>query len=190
MEKYENVYSDFEVTKTSFKPKGATAFIENNCVGSLEIQETVRNITKKCRGVVVKNRTKHGGTVEGTLKLHMKWGLYKTLFGLNSDGLKEGINSLNRDKSVHPEFTMVNEVRDEDGTVKLLAFPCCVASEGTKKSIENGATEVVEVEMKFSASVDEIGNTMYEAIVQEITDETVKTKWMTEFSTELVKVAA
>jgi hypothetical protein len=31
---------------------------------------------------------------------------------------------------------------------------------------------------------------MYEAIVQEITDETVKTKWMTEFSTELVKVAA
>lgn len=120
----------------------------------------------------------------------MKWGLYKTLFGLNSEGLKPGVNSLNRDKSVHPEFIMVNEVRDEDGTVKLLAFPCCVASEGAKKSIENGATEVVEVEMKFSASVDEIGNTMYEAIVQEITDETVKTKWMTEFSTDLVKVAA
>nr|DAS76854.1 MAG TPA: hypothetical protein [Caudoviricetes sp.] len=37
MSKYENVYSDFEVTKTSFKPKGATAFIENNCVGNEQI---------------------------------------------------------------------------------------------------------------------------------------------------------
>ena len=72
---------------------------------------------------------------------------------------------------------------------KFIAFPNMNWTGGLKFAITNGQEEIAEVEVTFSALVDENGYFYYEAFEDDITKEDVKTKWNKEFSSTLVKKA-
>lgn len=179
--------SEFEVDKIGFKFEGEDAYQTVECIGSLEEEMTVKTVTKKCRGVVRKKRSK--GTGEGTLKLsaHIPYDIYAKAFGMNLDSLKEGVKAYGRN-SIHKVFSIVGHVVDEDNNEKLKAYPNCTITTGVVRKIENGAEEVAELEMEIGVMPDEFGNGMYEAVAEEITDESVKNTWMTAFTPEMAQV--
>jgi len=185
---YEKVFSEFEVKETSIKFAEDESAIKVGCVGSLEETMNVKPITKKCEGVVVKNVTKGDGTGELAMSLHMRYDLFLKSYGMVSDGLAEGVYSYGRN-SVHKNFCLTCRVKDEDGNSKLKAYPNCVITTGISRKIENGAEEVAEMELTVSVMPDDNGVGMYEAVESLITDENIKTEWLTNFTPELVKVA-
>lgn len=180
------VFSDFELKQIGFKFKSASEYIVAKCVGSCEEEMETKVITKSCRGVVVKKVVK--GTGNGTLKvtLHMPWAVYTQAYGMNLDTLIEGVKAYGRN-SVHEGFSTVMDIEDEDGAEKLKAYPNCVMNTGVTRKIENGAEEVAELELEISTMPDEYGNGMYEALVDELTDATVKDNWLTAFTPTLVQ---
>ncbi len=182
------VFSDFELKQLGFKFKGASEYKTATCIGAYEEELEAKTVTKSCRGVVVKRITK--GTGNGTLKItaHMPWEIYTDAYGMNLDTLIEGVKAYGRN-SIHENFCMVADVEDEDGNEKLKAYPNCVVSTGVTRKIENGAEEVAEVELEVACMPDEYGNGMYEAIVDDLTDENVKTTWLTNFTPALVQKA-
>ena len=181
-------FSDFELEKIGLKFKTGSAYQVVECIGSLEEEMESKTVTKKCRGVIKKKKTK--GTGNGTLKisLHIPWNIYTQAFGMNLDTLIEGVKAYGRN-SVHEEFAIVGDVKDEDGVAKLLAYPNAVIESGTAKKIENGAEEVAEVELEVSVMPDEYGNGKYEALVDDIDDE-VASAWMASFTPALVQKAS
>lgn len=186
----ETVFSEYEVRRAyAIIGTGETAkSCELKCIGSLEEAAEVTKITKKCRGKVAKARTRGAGN--GTLKisLHMPYELYLELHGMRSDsGLIEGINSYGT-KSLHPEFAFTAQVFDEDDVEKLKAWPRCVMSSGPARKVENGAEEVAEIDAEISFMPDSYDTGMYEALVSDIKDETVKSDWLEKFTPELVHV--
>ena len=181
------VFSDFELDQMGLKFDGSDAYVPVNCVGSCEEEMETKKISKMCRVVVAKTRTK--GTGAGTLKItaHVPWAVYTEAYGMELDTLKEGVKAYGQN-SRHKEFGLVMHIMDEDGNEKLKAYPKCIMSNGVTRKIENGAEEVAEMELEISVMPDEHGNGVYEAVVSELTDETVKTTWMTAFTPELVQV--
>ena len=180
--------SEFEVRKIGFKFDGETTYRAVECIGSLEEDMAVKTITKKCRGVIRKKRSR--GTGEGTLKLtlHMPYDIYTTAFGMKLDSLKEGVYAYGQN-SVHKTFAMVADVYDEDDNEKLKAYPNGVVNTGVVRKIENGAEEVAELELEVGLMPDEYGNGMYETIVAEDDEETA-TEWLTAFDPEMVQVTS
>lgn len=183
---YENVFSEFEVKNTSIKFADESKAVKVGCVGSLEETMNSKTITKKCEGVVVKSVSKGDGTGELALSLHMKYSLFVNSYGMAGDKLAEGVYSYGRN-SVHKPFCLTCEVKDEDGNTKLKAYPNCVITTGITRKIENGAEEVAEMELTVSVMPDENGVGMYEAIVTETLDESIKSGWLENFTAELVK---
>ena len=181
--------SDFELDQLAVKFADGTGYKHMDCVGSCEEEMTVKSVTKSCRGVVTKKRSK--GTGEGTLKLtaHVPWDIYTEVFGMNLDTLKEGVKAYGRN-SIHAQFSAVMHVLDEDNNEKLKAYPNCIVTTGVVRKIENGAEEVAQLELEIGVMPDEYGNGMYEAVVDDLTDETLKTTWMTAFTPELVQTSA
>lgn len=183
------VFSDFELDQMGLKFKDSESYESVNCVGSCEEEMESKTITKSCRGVVVKTVSK--GTGAGTLKIsaHIPWAIYTKAYGMELDSLVAGVKAYGRN-SVHTTFGLVMHITDEDGVEKLKAYPNCVMSTGVTRKIENGAEEVAELEIEISVMPDEYGNGMYEALVDDLTDETVKNTWLTAFSPELVQKVA
>jgi len=64
----------------------------------------------------------------------------------------------------------------------------CIMMSGKKNKIENGAEEVVEIEMEISVMPDDYGNGVYEALASELTG-TLKTEWMTKFEPSMAQAA-
>lgn len=182
------VFSDFELDQLGIKFKSATEYKSVNCVGSCEEEMVSKVITKSCRGIVVKKVVK--GTGNGTLKItaHIPQDVYTEFYGMNLDTLIEGVKAYGTN-SVHEGFGVVMHVKDEDGDEKYKAYPNCIMESGIVRKIENGAEEVAELEIEASVMPDEYGNGLYEALASELTDETVKGKWMTAFTPELVQLA-
>ena len=180
------VFSDFELDQMGLKFNGSEAYESVNCVGSCEEEMESKTITKSCRGVVVKTVSR--GTGAGTLKVsaHIPWAVYTKAYGMELSTLIEGVKAYGRN-STHATFSVVMHIKDEDGVEKLKAYPNCVMSTGVSRKIENGAEEVAELELEISIMPDSFGNGMYEAIVSDLTDEAVKTTWMTAFTPELVQ---
>lgn len=187
MSAYEKGFSEFEVKNTSIKFEEDESAVKVGCVGTLEETMNSKTITKKCEGVVVKSVSRGDGTGELALSLHMRYDLFLKTYGMMSDGLVDGVYSYGKN-SIHKPFCLTAEVFDEDGVKKLKAYPNCVVTTGIARKIENGAEEVAEMEMTVSVMPDDNGNGMYEAIESLITDENVKTKWLSNFTPELVKV--
>lgn len=179
--------SDFELDQFGIKFDGADAYKSANCVGSLEEDMTVKSVTKSCRGVVTKKRSK--GTGEGTLKvsMHMPWDIFSEAYGMELETLIDGVKAYGRN-SIHKTFSAVAHVLDEDNNAKLKAYPNCIINTGIVRKIENGAEEVAEMELEIGVMPDDYGNGLYEAVEAEIKDETVKTTWMTAFTPALVQV--
>ena len=180
--------SEFELEQIGIKFEDETTYETVECVGSCEEEMTVKTVTKKCRGVVKKKRSR--GTGEGTLKLkaHIPWAIYTKGYGMNLDSLKEGIKAYGQN-SIHKTLSIVGLVIDEDNNEKYKAYPNCTITTGVVRKIENGAEEVAELELEIGVMPDEYGNGMYEAVAEEITDESVKTAWMTSFTPELAQIA-
>lgn len=179
------VFSDYELEKVGFKFKSDSAYRAVECVGSMEEEMEAKTVSKKCRGVVKKKKTR--GTGNGTIKisLHIPWDIYTQAYGMNLSTLIDGVKAYGKN-SVHEEFAMVGDVKDEDGVAKLLAYPNAVLESGTAKKIENGAEEVAEVELEISVMPDDYGNGKYEALVDDINEEVAST-WMTAFTPALVQ---
>ena len=180
------VFSDFELDQLGIKFKSKTEYQSVNCVGSCEEEMESKIITKACRGIVFKKIVK--GTGNGTLKItaHIPWAVYTEFYGMELDTLIEGVKAYGRN-SVHESFGAVMHVNDEDGAEKFKAYPNCIIESGVVRKIENGAEEVAELELNASVMPDEYGNGLYEALASELTDESVKTAWMTAFTPELVQ---
>ena len=180
------VFSDYELDELGFKFEGETAYQSAKCIGAAEEEMEVKVITKSCRGVVAKEKVK--GTGRGTVKVtaHMPYEIYIAMYGMSLDSLIDGVKGYGRN-SVHKGFSMVAHVTDEDGVEKLVAYPNCVVKTGKARKIENGAEEVAQIELEVSVSPDVYGQGLYETLVSELTDETVKTKWMTAFEPGLVQ---
>lgn len=180
------VFSEYEVRQVGFKFEGEEDFIVAECVGSCEETMNTRVITKKCRGIVKKKVVKPDGT--GTLKfsMHMPWDVYVKAFGMEDETVKDGVKTYGMN-STHQKFCIVEQVFDEDDNEKLKAYPVCVVETGKTTKTENGAEEVAEVELEVAVSPDDYGNGVYEALVSELADQTVKSSWMTAFTPELVR---
>lgn len=180
--------SEFEIDKLGIKFEGEDAYSVMECIGSLEEEMTVKTVTKKCRGVVKKKRSK--GTGEGTLKLsaHIPYDMYVKAFGMDLDSLKDGVYAYGQN-SVHKAFSATGHVVDEDGNEKLKAYPNCAITSGVARKIENGAEEVAELELEIGVMPDDSGNGLYEAPSEGL-DETTANSWMTAFTPELVQVAS
>ena len=183
------VFSEYELREMGIKTEDAEAFAAANCVGSCEEELDTKVITKSCRGVVRKKKVKGAGTGKLTLSMHMPWKIYTDVYGMNLDTLIEGVKAYGTN-SVHKEFATTQHVFDEDGVEKFKAYPRCIIESGVARKIENGAEEVAEIELEVSLMPDEYGNCVYEALAEELTDETVKTKWMTAFDPSMVQVAS
>jgi len=181
------VFSDFEIDKMNVKFADAEAAVAMNCVGSVEEAMTAKVITKRCRGVVIKNTVK--GTGEGTLNIsaHIPLEIFKEAFGMELDTLKDGVSAYGSN-SRHKEFCLTLHVVDEDGEEKYKAYPRCICAARPTISVENGAEEVAEVEMEITVMPDTYGNGMYEALAEGL-DEAIKTAWMATFTSELVNTA-
>lgn len=181
------VFSDFEIDQMNVK-FGTAEVVAMNCVGSVEEEMTAKVVTKKCRGVTIKNIVR--GTGEGTLTIsaHVPYDVFKQAFGMELDTLKTGVFAYGTN-SKHPEFCLTMHVKDEDGAEKYKAYPRCVCSARPTISVENGAEEVAEVEMTVSVMPDANGNGMYEALAEGL-DETIAKAWMSTFTPDLVQVTS
>lgn len=182
--------SEYEVDEIGFKFEGEENYTAVECIGSLEEEMDVKTVVKNCRGVPRKKRARGLGT--GTLKLsaHIPWAVYVKFYGMELDTLIAGVKAYGKN-SIHKGFAMTAHVIDEDGNKKLKAYPnALVTAGGVARKIENGAEEVAELELEISVMPDEYGNGLYDAPVGDITDEKVKTDWMTAFTPEMVQLAS
>ena len=178
--------SEFEVKKIGFKFEDEESYETVECIGSMEEEMTAKVVTKKCRGVVKKKRTR--GTGEGTLKisLHIPLDIYVKAFGMKLDSLIEGVYAYGQN-SRHKNFALVADVEDEDGNEKLKAYPNAAMNTGVVRKVENGAEEVAEIELEIGVMPDDHGNGLYEALADTVTENVANT-WMTAFTPELVQV--
>ena len=140
---------------------------------------------KKCEGAVVKT-VKKVNKVDVTLTGHTYVAVLRNVAGMTNEGLKEGIYGYGANiKAKKIIFTA--KVEDMEGNIKYIAFPNMDDVSGLTISINNDVTEIEMKNFEFSALKDENGMFYYEALEDEITDEQVKTKWLTAFTPELVK---
>ena len=190
LKKYGKTYSSYGIKNLSvkFHKDNDIETTKFGCVGSLEDEMETKTVTKKCEGIVVKSVTK--GTGYGTIKIsaHINYDVFVRAYGMYFEDLAVGVYAYGKN-SKHEEFTLTGEVMDEDDIKKFVAYPNCVVNSGVATKIENGAEEVAEVELEIAAFPDKQGNGKYEVIEELSEDENIKSKWMTNFNYDLVKVA-
>lgn len=186
-------YENFEIEEASVqfigsngKAETATAF---GCIGNLTVEPETEEIVKNC-GRTQLSATSKTKYLNVTIEAHLKRGVAQKVFGLENTGLKEGVYGLNAN-AVKSNFIFTAVVYDMTRAVKkLIAFPLVSNVSGFSLNIDNSATEVQTMSLDFRAMKDSNNMFYYEAYESEITDNDVKTKWLTEFSPNLVKVAS
>lgn len=175
----EKVFSDYEVKNTAIKFEGDEKADRIGCVGTLNETRNIITVTKKCEGVVSKQKTRGDGTATVKMNLHMRSShLYKAL-GMDLTSLKKGVYAYGKN-SIHKEAIITADVLDEDGRKKLLAYPRFVITSAFARTITNGSEDVEEIEIEGTALADDYGNCVYEAVVTEATD-VVEDDWMGKF---------
>ena len=183
------VFSEYEVREIGFGFGGDEGTVRVPCIGSMEEEMEVKVVKKYCRGIAKKVRAR--GTGNGTIKItaHVPVSVFDKMYAMNVAGLKEGVKAYGSN-SLHPEFTMTVNVFDEDDVEKLKAYPACMVQSNMSRKVENGAEEVAQLELEVTVMPDDDGNGLYEVIVGDLTDETVKESWMDSFTPDLVKAAS
>lgn len=157
------------------------------CVGTLSIEPEVQQIVKNCGIKQLKSVTK-AAYLNVSIAGHINRSVAEALFGLTSEGLVTGVKAFNVNSTSKPMCFTAKVYNMDRSEVKYIALPIIQNISGFVKNIDNGATEVAYVELEFNALFDKNNNAYYEAIASELTDETVKSKWMTEFTPDLVKI--
>ena len=184
------VYSYFECDQLAIKVAGDEDYTRDDCVGSLDVERETKTVTKKCRGVVKKRKTKPTGNGTVTLKMHIKLALYRKINAMTNTGLQPGVYAFDNTESM-PELSLTARVKDEDDNVMFLGYPRCKVEEINKLEIENGAEEVAEVEMKLSYMPDDYNKGEYQALEVELTGDVLNAdNWMTDFSSEIAQLTS
>ena len=109
-----DVYSYFECDQLAIKVAGDEEYTRDDCIGSLTVERETKTVTKSCRGVVKKRKTKPTGNGTITLSLHIKLALYRKINNMVHEGLQPGVID-----------HCIGEKRDEehiDGIVAIGAF--------------------------------------------------------------------
>ena len=86
-----DVYSYFECDQLAMKVAGDEAYTRDDCVGTLSVERETKTVTKSCRGVVKKRKTKPTGNGTINLKMHIKMALYRKIYAMTNEGLQPGI---------------------------------------------------------------------------------------------------
>lgn len=181
-------FDSVRISNFAIKFKKSQVSESFGCVGSIEGETEMLTIVKRCEGVETKSKSRPQ-KMTLTLSTHVNVDPYRKIFGLSNEGLKPGVYAYGTD-SLGEDFALTADVIDDfEELTKLIAFPNCSTSTGLRLSIENGADEVAELEMEFTAMVDSNRKCYYEAFVDEIEDDTVSNQWHTNFTPELVKSA-
>lgn len=180
-------FSEFQIKESMVRFGEATAE-KLGCVGALGETLNARTVSKKCEGVVAKSRTIGDGTGELTFTLHMRESVFRQMFGMERTGLKAGVYAYGQG-SRHKEFCYTCKALDEDGNVKYKAYPRLCVTSGISRNTENGAEEVAEIEVTAAIMPDENGEGMYEAFEEDL-DATTASKWLAEFSRDLIEETA
>lgn len=156
-------------------------------IGSISGSTILKELIKNVEGTEAKKRVRPE-KMELTISAHVPIAVYRKLYGITNKDLKPGVYSYSIDAKGE-EFIYTADVIDEfEDVTKLIAFPRCISSTGLQFSIENGASEVAEMELTITVYKDAKNQLMYEAFVDEVTDETVKAQWHTAFTPELVEL--
>ena len=162
----------------------ATSF---GCIGTLEGTSDISAVEKKCEGAVIKT-VKKVNKVDVTLTGHPYVAVLRSVAGMTNEGLKEGVYGYGANiKSKKIVFTA--KVEDMEGNIKFIAFPNMDDVKGLNIKIDNDVTEIEMKDFEFSALKDENNMFYYEALEKDLTDEELKTAWLTNFKPELVKSA-
>lgn len=153
-------------------------------VGTLETETEMMEFIKRVEGVEVNRKTKPV-KMSNTITGHIPVEVARELFGLSNDQLKIGVYAYGANAK-NLRFALTADVIDEfQDITKIIAFPNCVNDSGFKISIENGADELAELEIEFTALQDANGNFYYEAITDElepITAASFISEWHRNFS--------
>ena len=183
-----DVYSYYECDQLAIKVAGESEYTRDDCVGNIEIERETKTVTKACRGVTKKRKTKPTGNGTLTVSMHVKLGLYRKIHAMTNEGLQPGVYAFRNTDSM-PEFSLVARVLNEDDDKLYLGFPRCKIEEINPISIENGAEEVAEIELKISYMPDDNNIGEYQGLADELTGEAINgDNWMTSFSSDLVKL--
>ena len=185
------VYSMFECDQLALKVAGDSKYTRDDCVGKITIERETKTVTKKCRGVTKKRKTKPTGNGTITVSLHIKLALYRKINAMTNKGLQPGVYGFSNVESLMPEVSIAARVMDEDDEPMFLGFPRCKVEEINSTEIENGGEEVAEVEMKLSYMPDDNGIGEYQALAVELTGNTLTAEnWMTDFSSTLAQASS
>lgn len=185
-----DVYSYFECDQLAIKVSGDEEYTRDDCIGTLNVERETRTVTKSCRGVVKKRKTKPTGNGTITLSMHIKLALYRKMHHMVNDDLQPGVYAFDNTAPM-PEFSMTARVKDEDDNIMFLGFPRCKIEEINSLNIENGAEEVAEVEMSISYMPDDYNKGEYQALAVDLTGEVLNsTNWMTDFSSEAAQLTS
>ena len=184
------VYSYFECDQLALKVAGDEAYTRDDCVGSINIERETKTVTKSCRGVVKKRKTKPTGNGTLTISMHIKMALYRRINAMTNAGLQPGIYAFDNTTPM-PEVSVAARVKDEDDNIMYLGYPRCKVEEINATEIENGAEEVAEVEMKLSYMPDDYNKGEYQALAIELTGDVLNAdNWMTDFSSAAAQLVS
>ncbi|MED3799814.1 phage tail protein [Lysinibacillus capsici] len=181
-------FDTVRITEFAVKFKDEEKAQPFGCVGTIEGESEIVAIIKRCEGVEKKRKPKVS-KMTITISAHVRLAAQRRIFGISADGLKPGVYKYGAD-SIGDTFVLtavgIDEFEDEE---KLIAFSNCSANTGLTLSIENGAEEVAEIELEFTALVDDKRGIYYETYISELADEGKEefiTNWKTNFTPELV----
>lgn len=185
-----DVYSYFECDQLAIKVAGDEGYTRDDCIGSLTVERETKTVTKSCRGVVKKRKTKPTGNGTINLKMHIKMALYRKIHAMTNEGLQPGVYAFDNTEPM-PEFAITARVKDEDDNVMFLGYPRCKIEEINSLEIENGAEEVAEVEMSVSYMPDDYNKGEYQALEVELTGDVLNAdNWMTDFDSETAQLTS
>ena len=185
-----DVYSYFECDQLAIKVAGDEEYTRDDCIGSLTVERETKTVTKSCRGVVKKRKTKPTGNGTIKLKMHIKMALYRKIHAMTNEGLQPGVYAFDNTEPM-PEFAVTARVKDEDDNVMFLGYPRCKIEEINSLEIENGAEEVAEVEMSVSYMPDDYNKGEYQALEVELTGDVLNAdNWMTDFDSETAQLTS
>lgn len=177
-------FENYKIQEGSLQFDNNTA-ISFGCIGTVDASSNTEEVVKKCEGVVVKKK-KRITDMTVAITGHAKIPASRKIIGLSNEGLKTGIYAYGTDTFSAP-FTFAAKIIDMDGNIKYIAFPKIENTKGLSVKVDNGVTEIAMDDFEFSAMIDSNNKFYYEAYESELEDETVKSKWLTNFTPELVK---
>ncbi|UFU00369.1 phage tail protein [Radiobacillus kanasensis] len=155
--------------------------------GTVGGETLLRQIIKREEGIEVAKRTK-AEKMTLTVSAHVKLKVLRDIFGFSNTDLKPGIYSYGTDSKAKRFTLTANAIDEFEDVTKLMAFPDCISATGFTFNIENGADEVALMEISLEAYPDDFKQILYEAMVEELEDQTIPTTWHTQFDRTLVEV--